>query len=75
MKGDVYYGVQFQSMIIDWWHDPVEGEPFKHRGLLNSHLISPSIIYGASDRINIMASTQIGIRSMTWDKNLRLYSP
>ena len=48
----------------------MEGEPFKHRGLLNSHLISPSIIYGASDRINIMASTQIGIRSMTWDKNL-----
>lgn len=69
MKGTVYYGVQLQSMFIDWWHDPVEGEPFEHSGLLNTYLISPSIIYGASDKINIMASTQIGVRSMVWDKS------
>ena len=66
MKGIVYYGVQLQSMFIDWWHDPVEGEPFKHSGLLNTYLIRPSIIYGVSDKFNIMASTAIGMRSMIW---------
>ena len=66
MKGTVYYGVQLQSMFIDWWHDPVEGEPFKHSGLLNTYLIRPSIIYGVSDKFNIMASTAIGMRSMIW---------
>lgn len=70
MKGTIYYGVQMQSMFIDWWHDPVEGEPFEHSGLLNTFLVSPSIVYGASDRFNIMASTQIGIRSMVWDKSV-----
>ena len=54
-------------MFIDWWHDPVEGEPFKHSGLLNTYLVRPSIIYGASDRINLMASTSIGVRSMVWN--------
>jgi len=53
-------------MFIDWWHDPVEGEPFKHSGLLNTYLIRPSIIYGVSDKFNIMASTAIGMRSMIW---------
>ena len=67
MKGTIYYGVQLQSMFIDWWHDPVEGEPFKHSGLLNTYLVRPSIIYGASDRINFMASTSIGVRSMVWN--------
>ena len=67
MKGTIYYGVQLQSMFIDWWHDPVEGEPFKHSGLLNTYLVRPSIIYGASDRINLMASTSIGVRSMVWN--------
>ena len=66
MKGTVYYGVQLQSMFIDWWHEPVEGEPFKHSGLLNTYLIRPSIIYGVSDKFNIMASTAIGMRSMIW---------
>ena len=66
MKGTVYYGVQLQSMFIDWWHDPVEGEPFKHSGFLNTYLIRPSIIYGVSDKFNIMASTAIGMRSMIW---------
>ena len=67
MKGTIYYGVQMQSMFIDWWHDPVEGEPFKHSGLLNTYLVRPSIIYGASDKINLMASTSIGVRSMVWN--------
>ena len=67
LKGTIYYGVQLQSMFIDWWHDPVEGEPFKHSGLLNTYLVRPSIIYGASDRINLMASTSIGVRSMVWN--------
>ena len=44
----------------------MEGEPFKHSGLLNTYLIRPSIIYGVSDKFNIMASTAIGMRSMIW---------
>ena len=45
----------------------MEGEPFKHSGLLNTYLVRPSIIYGASDKINLMASTSVGVRSMVWN--------
>ena len=68
-KGKAYYGIQLQSSIIDWWHDPIDSnEPFKHSGKLNTVLINPKIIYGLSNNINLALSTQIGIRSMVWDQ-------
>ncbi|MBH50592.1 MAG: hypothetical protein VYB52_03375 [Candidatus Neomarinimicrobiota bacterium] len=65
-KGSIYYGLQMQSMFIDWWHDPLEKEPFKHSGNLNTFLLRPSMIYGMSPNLNLMASTTLGIRSMNW---------
>ena len=69
IKGAVYYGVQMQSSIIDWWHDPIDSnEPYKHSGKLNTLLLRPNIIYGLSNKLNLLLSTQIGIRSMVWDQ-------
>ena len=70
VKGKAYYGVQVQTSIIDWWHDPIESnEPYKHSGKLNTVLVRPSLIYGVSNKINLALSTQIGVRSMVWDQN------
>ena len=70
VKGKAYYGIQIQSSIIDWWHDPIESnEPYKHSGKLNTVLVRPSFIYGVSNKINLALSTQIGVRSMVWDQN------
>ena len=69
IKGTIYYGIQMQSSIIDWWHDPIDSnEPYKHSGKLNTLLLRPSIIYGLSNNLNLLLSTQIGIRSMVWDQ-------
>ncbi len=65
-KGSVYYGVQAQTSLMDWWHDPLEKEPYKHTGDLNTFLIRPSVMYGISDKFNIVASANIGIRKMIW---------
>ena len=69
VKGKAYYGIQMQSSIIDWWHDPIDSnEPYKHSGKLNTLLFRPSVIYGISDKLNLMLSTHIGFRSMIWDQ-------
>ena len=58
-----------QSSIIDWWHDPIDSdEPYKHSGKLNTLLFRPNIIYGLSNKLNLLLSTQIGIRSMVWNQ-------
>ena len=67
-KGSIYYGLQIQTMTIEWWHDPLDDEPYKHSGVLNTFLFRPSIIYGISDKVNLVATTQIGMRSMKWDQ-------
>ena len=65
-KGTVYYGLQAQTSLMDWWHDPLEKEPYKHMGNLNTLLLKPSIMYGVTQKLNLVASTNIGIRKMVW---------
>ena len=69
IKGAVYYGVQMQSSIIDWWHDPVKGEPFKHSGSLNTFIVRPSLVYGISKKMNISLTSTLGIRTMNWKES------
>ena len=65
-KGTVYYGLQAQTSLMDWWHDPLEKETYKHTGNLNTLLLKPSIMYGVTQKLNLVASTNIGIRKMVW---------
>ena len=65
-KGAFYYGIQSHYTYIDWWHDPVKREPFKHSGSLNTFIVRPSIIYGISKKINLTLSSTLGIRRMKW---------
>ena len=60
-KGQLYYGIQSHFTSIDWWHDTVEGEPFKHSGSLNTFIVRPSIVYGISNKYNLTLSSTIGI--------------
>ncbi len=68
-KGTIYYGIQAQSSLVDWWHDPLKKEPYKHSGLLNTFIIRPSLIYGISSDLNLMISTNLGVRTMIWDQD------
>ena len=65
-KGIFYYGIQSHFTSIDWWHGPLEEEPFKHSGTLNTFVVRPSLIYGLSEKINLMISSTLGIRSLNW---------
>ena len=65
-KGAFYYGIQSHYTYIDWWHDPVKREPFKHSGSLNTFIVRPSIVYGISKKINLTLSSSLGIRRMKW---------
>ncbi len=65
-KGQLYYGIQSHYTSIDWWHDPVKGEPFNHSGSLNTFIVRPSIVYGISEKYNLSLNSTLGIRSMDW---------
>jgi len=65
-KSEIYLSLQNSTQYIDWWHEPVPGEDFDHEGSLLSLIFHPGIIYGLSDKINIYASTTLGIRTMDW---------
>ena len=68
-KGQLYYGIQSHFTSIDWWHDLIEGEPFKHSGSLNTFIVRPSIVYGISNKYNLTLSSTLGIRSMNWNQS------
>lgn len=65
-KGGFYYGIQSHFTYIDWWHDPVKGEPFKHSGSLSTFIVRPNIVYGISEKINLTLSSTLGILRMKW---------
>lgn len=67
-KGLLYYGIQSSYTYIDWWHDPIENEPFKHSGTLKTFVVRPSFIYGISNKLNLMMSSTLGLRSMNWNQ-------
>ena len=65
-KNEIYFSVQNSTQHIDWWHEPVPGEDFDHEGSLLTLIFRPGLIYGLSNKINIYASTTLGIRTMDW---------
>ena len=66
-KKHFYYGIQSHFTYIDWWHDPIGTEIFDHSGSLNTFLIRPSILYGISDKWNLMVTSTLGLRMMNWN--------
>ena len=56
----------YNFQYIDWSHEKIPGEDFKHDGNLVSNLISPTITIGLSDYLNISYQQVLGIRSMDW---------
>lgn len=56
----------YNYQYIDWSHDEIPGEEFKHLGNLVTNIITPTITVGLSDYFNISFQQAIGIRSMDW---------
>jgi len=67
LKKQFYYGIQSHFTYLDWWHDPIGKETFDHSGSLNTFLIRPSILYGISDKWNLMVTSTLGLRMMNWN--------
>ena len=67
IKNQFYYGIQSHFTYINWWHEPIGKETFDHSGSLNTFIIRPSILYGISDKWNLMVTTTLGLRMMNWD--------
>ena len=65
-KNEIYFSLTQSTQFIDWWHAPLQGEDFDHKGDLISFMIRPGVIYGLSNKINISLNTAIGIRKMNF---------
>ena len=64
--GQVMLSTNYNLQYIDWSHEQILGENFKHDGNLITNLISPTITIGLSDYLNISYQQVLGIRSMDW---------
>jgi hypothetical protein len=56
------YGFQH----INWWHDPIAGELFKHKGTLSTHLINMRLTLGINDWWDISFEPSLVKRCMDW---------
>ena len=59
-------GANFNYQFIDWAHDKITDEDFKHKGTLSATIFTPNITVGLNDWWNITFSQVIGRRVMTW---------
>ena len=62
-------GANFNYQFIDWAHDKIAGEDFKHKGTLSATIFTPNITIGLTDWWNITFSQVMGRRVMTWGVN------
>ena len=69
MKGQKYISFQSIFTVIDWWHEPIEGEEFEHQGYLNTFILSPKLLYGLTNKLNLSISGMLGLRAMRWDSS------
>ena len=67
IKGQRYISFQSIFTVIDWWHEPIGGEDFEHKGYLNTFVLSPKLLYGLTNKLNLSLSGTLGVRAMRWD--------
>ena len=65
-KNELYYSLAQITQHIDWWHAPVQGENFDHKGNLITSIVSPGFIYGLTNNINLSVNTRLGLRVMNF---------
>ena len=56
-KGQTYYTIQTSVAFIDWWHEPVDAEPFDHKGILGTYFIRPGFVHGLTNNLNLSFAT------------------
>ena len=67
--GDIMVGANFNYQFIDWAHDEIAEEDFKHKGTLSATIFTPNITVGLNDWWNITFTQVLGRRVMTWGVN------
>ena len=66
-KDEIFYSLTQSTQYIDWWHAPVPGENFEHKGNLITSIIRPGLIYGLGNKVNLSISTTLGLRTMNFN--------
>ena len=59
--------MQSSITTIDWWHEALGAEQFKHSGFLNTYLLQPKLVYGISQKLNLALNVNFGLRQMHWN--------
>ncbi|MBI65717.1 MAG: hypothetical protein CMG64_05450 [Candidatus Marinimicrobia bacterium] len=59
----------YSFQFIDWWHDPVENEPFKHEGNLSTHMLNLRFSLGFDDYWDMTIEQPFIKRCMDWHRN------
>ena len=68
-SGQIMFTANYNLQYIDWSHDEIMGEDFKHNGNLITNIISPTFTIGISDYFNISYQQVLGVRSMDFYGN------
>ena len=66
--GEMMFTTDYAFQYIDWKHDEIEGEPFKHKGTLSTHLINLRFTFGINDWWDISFEPSFIKRCMDWHK-------
>ena len=67
-KGQIYYTIHGSATYINWSHEALGNEPFSHSGSLNTYLIRPGVLYGLSNKWNLIVHSTLGVREMDWKR-------
>lgn len=71
--GEMMITTDYSFQFIDWWHDPIEGEPFKHEGSLSTHMLNLRFSLGFNDYWDMTIEQPFIKRCMNWDRDPTSY--
>mgnify|MGYP004298799727 CR=1 FL=1 len=64
--GEMMLTADYSFQFIDWWHEPVQGEPFEHEGNLSTHMLNLRFSLGFNDYWDMTIEQPFIKRCMDW---------
>jgi len=67
--GEMMLTADYSFQFIDWWHAPIENEPFKHQGNLSTHMLNLRFSLGFNDYWDMTIEQPFIKRCMDWHRD------
>ena len=64
--GEMMFTADYSFQFIDWWHDPIENEVFKHEGTLSTYMLNLRFSLGFNDYWDMTIEQPFIKRCMDW---------